>query len=73
MTYHVRIDHQQTGEPAITVLDTEPSEWAGRLKYQAYGRTYYVYSLDGVPNDLLIEIGRAVERKANKGVAHESQ
>lgn len=67
MIYHVLIDHQQTGEPVILILDHEPTEWAGRLKYQAYGRTYYVYSLDGVPNDLLIEVGRAVERKEAKG------
>lgn len=66
MIYHVRIEHQETGEPAITVLDHEPPEWAGRDKYVAYGRVYYVYSLHGIPYHLLIEIGRAVERKASK-------
>lgn len=64
--YHVLIDHMETGEPAIVLLSREPVDWSGRDKYQAYGRTYYVYCLREYPDSLLIEIGRAIERKANR-------
>lgn len=60
--YHVRIIHQESGEPAIFVLEEEP-DWMFRDKYKAYGNLYYVYCEREYPMDLLIEIGRAIERK----------
>lgn len=65
MIYHVFVDIHVDGEPAILVLDSEPAEWVDRVKYTVYGRTYYVYSHGAWKASLLIEIGRAIERREN--------
>jgi hypothetical protein len=66
MIYHVLIDHMETGEPAIVLLDAEPDAWGSRDRYKAYGRTYYVYCHGEYDSSLLIEIGRAIERKESQ-------
>lgn len=68
-TYHILIDHMETGEPAIVILDAEPASWYTRDRYTVYGRTYCIYYSSEYKESLLIEIGRAIERKESQNLS----